>query len=70
MGKILTERGVQQGRLCFGARWCSAHGCTTSLVVCHESDLTPGLANKLCKPFARRFATTFPERAAGVGRKG
>ena len=38
-------------------------------VVCHESDLTPGLANKLCKPFARRFATTFPECAAALGDK-
>ena len=38
-------------------------------VVCHESDLTPGLANKLCKPFARRFATTFPECAAALGPK-
>ena len=38
-------------------------------VVCHESDLTPGLANKLCKPFARRFATTFPECAQALGAK-
>ena len=38
-------------------------------VVCHESDLTPGLANKLCKPFARRFATTFPECAKALGDK-
>ena len=38
-------------------------------VVCHESDLTPGLANKLCKPFARRFATTFPECARALGPK-
>ena len=38
-------------------------------VLCHESDLTPGLANKLCKPFARRFATTFPECAAALGKK-
>lgn len=38
-------------------------------VVCHESDLTPGLANKLCKPFARRIATTFPECAAELGAK-
>ena len=38
-------------------------------VLCHESDLTPGLANKLCKPFARRFATTFPECAAALGPK-
>lgn len=38
-------------------------------VVCHESDLTPGLANKLCKPFASRIVTTFPECAAALGSK-
>lgn len=38
-------------------------------VLCHESDLTPGLANKLCKPFAARFATTFPECAEALGAK-
>ena len=38
-------------------------------VLCHESDLTPGLANKLCRPFAKRFATTFPECAAALGPK-
>ncbi|MBP3636002.1 MAG: undecaprenyldiphospho-muramoylpentapeptide beta-N-acetylglucosaminyltransferase [Clostridia bacterium] len=38
-------------------------------VVCHESDLTPGLANKLCKPFAKKIATTFPECAAALGAK-
>ena len=38
-------------------------------VVCHESDLTPGLANKLCAPFARKIATTFPECAAALGSK-
>ena len=38
-------------------------------VVCHESDLTPGLANKLCKPMAKKIATTFPECAAALGSK-
>ena len=38
-------------------------------VLCHESDLTPGLANKLCKPFAKKIATTFPECAAALGPK-
>ena len=38
-------------------------------VLCHESDLTPGLANKLCRPFAKRFATTFPECAETLGKK-
>ena len=39
-------------------------------VVCHESDLTPGLANKICSKFARRVATTFPECAKALGEKG
>lgn len=29
--------------------------------VIHESDITPGLANKLAMPFAKRILTTFPE---------
>ncbi|MGI5884331.1 MAG: undecaprenyldiphospho-muramoylpentapeptide beta-N-acetylglucosaminyltransferase [Candidatus Spyradocola sp.] len=35
-------------------------------VVLHESDLTPGLANKLCMPFAKAVCTTFPETAKSV----
>lgn len=38
-------------------------------IVCHESDLTPGLANKLCAPFAKKIATTFPECAEALGEK-
>jgi len=30
-------------------------------VVCHESDITPGLANKLSVPFASRVCVTFPD---------
>lgn len=30
-------------------------------VICHESDITPGLANKLAMPFASAVCTTFPE---------
>ena len=37
--------------------------------LCHESDLTPGLANKICSKFARRIATTFPECAEHLGKK-
>ena len=39
-------------------------------VVMHESDITPGLANKLCKPFAKAVCTTFPECAKLLGSKG
>jgi len=38
-------------------------------VVSHESDLTPGLANKMCKPFVKKIATTFPECAEALGKK-
>ena len=37
--------------------------------LCHESDLTPGLANKICSRFAKRIATTFPECAEALGEK-
>ena len=39
-------------------------------VVMHESDITPGLANKLCKPFAKAVCTTFPECTKLLGSKG
>ncbi len=35
-------------------------------VILHESDMTPGLANRLVMPFARRICVTFPETAAHV----
>lgn len=38
--------------------------------LCHESDLTPGLANKICARFAKKVATTFPECAKALGSKG
>ena len=39
-------------------------------VVVHESDITPGLANKLAIPLCQRVCTTFPEAARAVGEKG
>ena len=39
-------------------------------VLCHESDLTPGLANRLCVKYARKIACTFPECAKAMGEKG
>ena len=38
--------------------------------VCHESDLTPGLANRICTKFAKTVCTTFPECAKAIGAKG
>ena len=37
--------------------------------LCHESDLTPGLANRICAKFAKKIATTFPECAKALGDK-
>ena len=39
-------------------------------VVTHESDLTPGLANKLCLPFASVQCCTFPEAVKYAKGKG
>jgi len=39
-------------------------------VVTHESDLTPGLANKLCLPFASAQCCTFPEAVKYARGKG
>lgn len=38
-------------------------------VLLHESDMTPGLANRLSLPFAKKIATSFPECAAIIGDK-
>ena len=39
-------------------------------VICHESDLTPGLANKLSMRYADRICHTFPETARFLNGKG
>ena len=39
-------------------------------VVTHESDMTPGLANKLCLPFSNVQCCTFPEAVKYAGSKG
>lgn len=38
--------------------------------IIHESDMTSGLANRLCKPFAKELLCTFPETAKEAGEKG
>lgn len=38
--------------------------------ICHESDLTPGLANRICTRFAQKVCTTFAECAKTIGPKG
>ena len=40
-------------------------------VIVHESDITPGLANKIAMPFAKNVCTTFPETVGYIkGEKG
>lgn len=39
-------------------------------VLAHESDLTPGLANRISAKFAAKVAVTFPECALAIGKKG
>ncbi|MFB1051151.1 undecaprenyldiphospho-muramoylpentapeptide beta-N-acetylglucosaminyltransferase [Paraliobacillus sp. JSM ZJ581] len=36
--------------------------------VIHESDITPGLANKLAMPFAKKILTTFPETLQSISK--
>lgn len=39
-------------------------------IVIHESDMTPGLATKLCLPHAKKACTTFKKTAENLGEKG
>lgn len=39
-------------------------------VLLHESDMTPGLANRIAKPFAKKLLCNFPEAAELAGTKG
>lgn len=39
-------------------------------IAIHESDITPGLANKLSRPFAKVMCTTFSQAALKAGKKG
>lgn len=35
-------------------------------VIIHESDISPGLANKICIPFAKKVCATFPEALQNI----
>lgn len=61
---LFSKGGFVSVPAVFGAAVCGVP------VVMHESDFTPGLANKLCKPFAKCICTTFPECAKALGSKG
>ncbi len=38
-------------------------------VISHESDMTPGLANKLCLPFSKKICCNFPETVRALPKK-
>ncbi|MDD3336261.1 MAG: undecaprenyldiphospho-muramoylpentapeptide beta-N-acetylglucosaminyltransferase [Eubacteriales bacterium] len=61
---LFSKGGFVSVPVVFGAWICRVPA------VCHESDLTPGLANRICAKFARKVATTFPECAKALGNKG
>ena len=61
---VFSKGGFVSVPVVVGAALCGVPG------VMHESDITPGLANKLCKPFAKAVCTTFPECARLLGDKG
>ena len=61
---VFSKGGFVSVPIVIGAALCRVP------VVMHESDITPGLANKICKPFAKVICTTFPECAKLLGRKG
>ena len=44
----------------------AADKCKVPCII-HESDMTPGLANKICIPHAVKVCTNFPEVATGIG---
>lgn len=50
---IFSKGGFVAFPVVVAARWCGIP------VVAHESDLTPGLANKLCFPFVKKICVTF-----------
>lgn len=60
---VFSKGGFVSVPVVLGAAMCRVP------VVMHESDITPGLANKLCKPFAKAICTTFPECAKLLGEK-
>lgn len=52
---IFSKGGFVAVPVILAARFCKIP------VICHESDMTPGLANKLCIPSAYKVCCNFPE---------
>lgn len=52
---IFSKGGFVSVPVIIGAKLCGVPS------ILHESDMTPGLANKICLPFATKICTTFEE---------
>ncbi len=61
---VFSKGGYVSVPVVLGAKLCGVP------VVLHESDMTSGLANKICLPFAKAVCTTFAETAKALGEKG
>lgn len=61
---VFSKGGFVSVPVVYGAR---LHGVP---VLLHESDMTPGLANRITMPFAQKLLCTFPEAAKQAGAKG
>ena len=61
---VFSKGGFVSVPVAYGARFNRVP------LLIHESDMTPGLANKLSAPFARKILCTFPEAARGFGDRG
>ena len=61
---VFSKGGFVSVPVVYGAK---LHGVP---IVAHESDMTPGLANKLSTPLAKAICCTFPEAARLSGKKG
>ncbi|MBO4299485.1 MAG: undecaprenyldiphospho-muramoylpentapeptide beta-N-acetylglucosaminyltransferase [Clostridia bacterium] len=61
---VFSKGGFVSVPVVYGARMAGVP------VLLHESDMSPGLANKITAPFAKALCCTFPEAAAAAGRKG
>lgn len=61
---VFAKGGFVSVPVVYGAKF---HGVP---VLIHESDMTPGLANRISVPFAKKLLCTFPEAAKLGGKKG
>lgn len=57
---VFSKGGFVSVPVVIGAHFCRVP------VVAHESDITPGLANKLSSPYCTKICVTFPETANNI----